>query len=351
MALPAEDASTVLFLIGAHLEVSSTLRRRDIFDPATIRELAAKLATPEQLKMLTLMTLADIQAVNPDALTRWKAENLWRLYMSTSAYFDRSADEHNLGADHAARVAAIVTLLPNHPTEAAAFLEGFPQRYFLSHTPQEVAQHFTMAACLNARSVQLALRAASGQQELTLITRDRPGLFCTVAGILYGWGMNITKAAAFSNHAGIVVDCFYFTDRFHTLELNPPECERFQRSIREILCREAPLEPLLQSRLKADQKAVKLTVDTRLRHDNESSQRSTLLEVVTQDRPGLLHTIASVLSTESYSIEVALIDTEGPVAHDVFYLTSGGQKLSPAQCRDLEWAISTELGDFLPPTW
>ena len=76
LGLGKDDAQTVGFLIATHLEMSSTLRRRDIYDPETVRELAAKIETPERLKMLTLMTLADIKAVNPEALTPWKAENL-----------------------------------------------------------------------------------------------------------------------------------------------------------------------------------------------------------------------------------------------------------------------------------
>ncbi len=76
--------------------------------------------------------------------------------------------------------------------------------------------------------------------------------------------------------------------------------------------------------------------------------RNSLLEIVTQDRPGLLHTISGRLSDEGCSIEVALIDTEGPLAHDVFYLTRDGQKLNGEQMRDLEWALAGELSDSLP---
>jgi [protein-PII] uridylyltransferase len=114
---------------------------------------------------------------------------------------------------------------------------------------------------------------------------------------------------------------------------------------------EAALERLLESRLRADRKPPKLKVDTRLRFDNASSPGSTLLEVVTQDRPGLLHTISSTLAAEKCSIEVALIDTEGVVADDVFYLTSEGEKLSQEQQRSIEWALSVELGDELPANW
>ena len=113
----------------------------------------------------------------------------------------------------------------------------------------------------------------------------------------------------------------------------------------------APLERLLESRLKADTKPVKLKIETRLHYDEECSPGSTLLEVITQDRPGLLHTISSTLASENCSIEIALIDTEGAMAHDVFYLTCGGLKLTGEQQRTIEWALTTELSDTLPSTW
>lgn len=352
MQLSEQDAATVCFLVANHLEISSTLRRRDIYDPATIRELADKIGAPERLKMLTLLTLADIKAVNPEALTPWKAENLWRLYTRTAGYFDRSADVEGLDAKVSTEVVEkVIELLPAQRSEALKFLEGLPQRYLLSHSPEQVAQHFTMAVSLATEPVQLRLRPNSGQHELTVVTDDRPGLFRTLAGSLYAWGMDITKATAFSNRSGVVVDSFYFKDRFRTLELNPPECERFQRSVREILMREASLDRLLESRLKADLRPVKLTVKTHLRYDEVCSSRSTLLEIITQDRPGLLHTISSTLTQEECSIEVALIDTEGPVAHDVFYITCGGHKLTAERMRAIEWALTAELADALPSTW
>jgi [protein-PII] uridylyltransferase len=349
LQLSKDDAAMVCFLVASHLEMSSTMRRRDIYDPATVTELAGKIATPERLKMLTLLTLADIKAVNPEALTPWKAENLWRLYTATATYFDRSADNVRVDADASVEtVENIVALLPLRRSEVLEFLHGLPQRYALSHPKEQVIQHFRMATRLALEPVQLQLLPHSGQYELTVVTTDRKGLFRTIAGILYGWGMDITKAAAFSNRSGAVVDSFYFKDRFRTLELNPSERMHFERSIRDILAGEAALEKLLQSRLRADQQPVKLTVETRIRHDNECSARNSLLEIVTQDRPGLLHTISARLSDEGCSIEVALIDTEGPLAHDVFYLTREGQKLSGEQMRDLEWALAGELSDALP---
>jgi [protein-PII] uridylyltransferase len=352
LGLSKEDADTVGFLIAAHLEMSSTLRRRDIYDPETIRELALKIETPERLKMLTLLTLADIKAVNPEALTPWKAENLWQLYITTANYFNRSVDEERFHAKAATeQVERIAALLPQGRSRLLKFLNGMPQRYLMSHSPEQVIGHFEMANRLSNEPVQVGLRRTRDQHELTVVTKDRPGLLSMLTGILYGWGMDITKATALSNEAGVIVDSLYFKDRFRTLELNPSERERFKRSVMDILTGESPLDRLLEPRLRSDTKPPKLKIETRLRYDDDCSPASTLLEVITQDRPGLLYTISSTLAAENCSIEVALIDTEGAMAHDVFYLTSAGVKLTRDLQRDIEWALTTELSESLPSSW
>jgi len=352
LGLSKEDAQTVGFLIATHLEMSSTLRRRDIYDPDTVRELAGKMETPERLKMLTLMTFADVKAVNPEALTPWKAENLWQLYIATDNYFARSVDEERFHAEIATeQVERIAALLPKVRSQLLKFLDGLPRRYLRSHSPEQVIAHFDMAMRVRSQPVQFSLRRIRDQHELTVVTGDRPALFSTLTGILYGWGMDIIKASAFSNRAGVIVDSFYFRDRFRTLELNPSERERFKRSIINILEGEEQLDRLLEPRLRADTKPPKLKVETHLRFDDECSPTSTLLEVITQDRPGLLHTISATLAAENCSIEVALIDTEGAMAHDVFYLTSDGVKLTRDQQRAVEWALTTELAESLPSSW
>jgi len=352
LGLSADDIKAVGFLISSHLELSATLRRRDIYDPETVRELAGKMETPERLKMLTLMTLVDIKAVNPEALTPWKAENLWQLYIATANYFDRSMDEKRVHPETATeQVERIAALRPKGRAQLLKFVDGFPQRYLLTYSPEQVMEHLDMAGRLHQDPVQLALRQTRDQHELTVVSKDRPGLFSILTGILYGWGMDITKASAVSNKAGVIVDSLNFKDRFRTLELNPSERDRFKRSVAAILCGESPLERLLEPRLRADTKPPKLKVETRLRYDDDCSPSSTLLEIITQDRPGLLHAISSTLAAEKCSIEIALIDTEGAMAHDVFYLTSGGTKLTRDQQREIEWALTTELGESLPSSW
>jgi [protein-PII] uridylyltransferase len=213
------------------------------------------------------------------------------------------------------------------------------------HAAGDVFAHAEMASNLGKEAVQIDLRRGRHWFELTLLTPDRPFLFATMAGALAAWGMNIVKASAFSNQAAIVVDTFYFTDTFRTLELNLSEWERFKASIHDALLGKSDLDRLLRDRLRSKQnRAPKVKVETRINFDDACSAHSTLIEVIAQDQPGLLHRISSKFAHEKCNIEIALIDTEGQTAIDVFYLTSGGGKLSAEQEERLRTTLLAELG-------
>ena len=342
--LEPSERETVRFLIRYHLEISSVLRR-DIFDPATVRAFAEKMETPERLKMLTLLTYADIKAVNPDALTPWKAENVWQLYITTFNTLNHSVDERLHADEEGDHLAQVRAMVPTAGKKLKTFLEGLPKRYLAAYSPNDVLTHMEMAGRLGKDPIQLLLERGRHWFELTLVTGDRPFLFATLAGVLAAWGMNIVKASAFSNEAGVVVDTFYFTDRFRTLELNLPEWDRFKRSIVAVLQGEADLDRMLSERLRSEKPGMaKVKVDTKIEFDDECSARSTLVQVIAQDRPGLLHSISSSFSREECNIEIALIDTEGQVAIDVFYLTAGGEKLRPQHRERLRKKLGEDLG-------
>ncbi len=338
-----KERAEVLFLIANHLELSAALRR-DIFDHANVAAFAEKVGTPERLKMLALLTYADIKAVNPEALTPWKAENIWQLFMATDNHLNRSADQRVHTEANDEKLARLRSLAPVTGSKFKAFLEGFPQRYLLVHTAEEVMRHLQMADELTENPVQVELKRGRHWYELTLVTTDRPALFAKLAGVLAAWGMNIVKANAFSNQAGIVVDTLYFTDRFRTLELNLSEWDRFRRSVASVLMGEADLDKMLRDRQRSEKAGIaKVKVETKIDFDDASSPTTTIVQIIAQDRPRLLHRIASGFSAQQCNIEIALIDTEGQMAIDTFYLTSGGKKLSQEHCRTVEKALTQEL--------
>ena len=330
--MPRAERDLVSFLIRSHLEMSAVMNSRDLQDPATARHMAERVETVERLKALTLMTYADISAVNPSAMTPWRAEVLWQLYLLTYNELTRE-----LQTD---RIPSAGTEAP----EKRAFLAGLPTRYARTHTPEEIDAHLRLDAVCRQRGVAAALEKVEAAWRLTLVTRDRPFLFASVAGTLSSFGMNILKAEAFSNSQATVVDSFTFADPLHTLELNPTEIDRLRLTVERVVLGRLDVRQLLQNRPRPAPPSRSSEVRPAISFKPEASDSATLIEIVAQDRPGLLYDLASAISAGGCNIEVVLIDTEAHKAIDVFYVTSGGRKPEGPQLEKLGDALRRACG-------
>jgi [protein-PII] uridylyltransferase len=328
--MPAEDRETALFLIRSHLELSSAMQGRDPSDPATAEYLAHQVSTVENLKYLTLLTYADISAVNPTVMTSWRAQQLWQFYLLIYNELTRELETERIERADS--------------PEKAAFLEGFPTRYLRTHSAADVEWHMRLEQTSRQQGVAVEIRKLDDAYRLTIVTSDRPFLFASIAGVLSSFGMNILKAEAFANRRGAVLDTFSFSDPLRTLELNPTELERLIATLERAILGRADVNELLRRRPKTTPPSRKARIQPSVYIDDQASQSATLIQVVAEDRPGLLYDIASTISSHGSSIDVVLIDTEAHKAIDVFYVTANGGKANAEKQRELQQALMAVLG-------
>ncbi len=330
--MPWQDRDMVLFLIGRHLDLSAAMYSRDVFDPQTIRDVAHQMGTVERLKVLTLLTYADISAVNPTTMTPWRAEQLWQLYLMVYNELTRELQSERIEA------------IPTGSPERIAFLQGFPIRYLRTHSEAEIDEHMALEEKSHKRSIAVEIRRLDSAWQLTLIAHDRPGLFASVAGTLSSFGMNILKAEAFANLRSLVLDTFTFADPARTLDLNPTEVDRLHATVERVLSGKTDVKELLRNRPKPVLPSRKAGITPRVSFDSEASGSATLVEIVAEDRPGLLYDLATAISANGGNIEVVLIDTQAHKAIDVFYVTSDGGKLNAAIQAAIREAVEKAAG-------
>jgi [protein-PII] uridylyltransferase len=312
---PADVIELVAFLIEHHLLLSAAMAGRDLEDPSTAFDLAHRIGTVERLKELTLLTYADIGAVHPSALSPWRLSQLWRVYSVTHRELTRELDAERIEMPAA------------ESPEQREFLAGFPTRYLRTHTEDQIRTHLQLDELRRTAGSAVDIQRRNGVYELSLLTSDRLFLFASVAGTLASFGMNILKAEAFANRHGVVLDTFMFEDPQRTLELNPTEMDRLKLTLDRVLNGRVTVRELLRNRPKPAAPSKGGQVPPRVGFDNTASQTSTLVEVVAEDRPGLLFDLANVFSEGGCSIDVVLVDTEAHKAIDVFYVTADGGKL------------------------
>jgi [protein-PII] uridylyltransferase len=346
LQLPAPARETVLFLVRQHLRMSQVAFRRDTEDPEIVREFAALVGSEERLKLLCLMTLADVEAVSPDTLTRWKEELLWRLYVDaynvlTLQYGD-DVIERTQGM-----VAACVERRPPDldAGEVAAFLEGLPKRYLQLFDRRAVYEHVRLARDIHPDQVHLRLARAETGWELTVVTLDKPMLFANICGVLSSFGMDILRGHALTNPNGLVLDVFQFADAERFLALNPGASETVLHTIEEVVAGRSSAADRLRGRLRGLRRRPSGRVAPVVRIDRDVSRRYSVLEIVAADQLGLLYRISRGISEQGCEIDLVLISTEGETAIDVFHLTRRGAKLTPAEQQQLTAYLQRTLED------
>jgi [protein-PII] uridylyltransferase len=322
MQMPDDAQRTVEFLIRHQSDLSDAMSGRDMDDPATVRLLAERVGTIERLKLLLVMTFARIVALSPEDKIPWRLEQLWRAY---------SVAQHELMRElETDRIQQVPEDLPGN----AEFIKGFPLRYLRAHSSAEIAGHLQLFELSRPAGVAVRLDPMEGAYRLTIVARDKPFLFASFAGAISSFGMDILKAEAFSNATGAVLDMFVFADPKRMLQQNPGEGERLTDLIQRIALGKTDAQRLMRGRGLPD--ASRRATPAQVQFDSEACPTATLVEIETEDRPGLLYSLATVFSSNGCNIDVVLVDTKGHRAIDVFYVAHEGRKLSPGTQESLK---------------
>jgi [protein-PII] uridylyltransferase len=346
LGLDAESRQTVDFLIRNHLKMSRIAFRRDTEEPEVVKDFASLFGSEEHLKLLCLLTLADVGAVSPDTLTTWKEELLWRLYVDaynhmTVGYGDEIIDRQE------ADVAALQASRPDDISEAemSRFLEGLPRRYLILFAPDAIYRHVRLSRDIKPDDVHFFLEKKATAWELTVVTLDKPFLFSNISGVLSYYGMDIVRGHALTSLGGLVLDVFQFIDRDGFFGRRSESRTQFDKTLIDVVAGRTDIRTMLKNKEHSVMfnrtRLVRRTPVVYL--DNEHSRRYTVLELVADDAPGLLHRVSRVISEHGVDVDLVLISTEGQKAIDVFHITRGGAKLAD----DAEATLKADLERML----
>ena len=330
MGFSEEEKEEVAWLVKNHLLMSHLAFRRDITDPQLIQQFKEECGSEERLKKLFLLTYADIKAVGPGAWDNWKSSLLWQLYESTHSLFTENKSAQELIREKLEkRRERVKELLSGKvkPESIDRFFENADVDYLITYPSTKIAKHLLMMKRIRREKKEYELSYENfldiGFTELTIVTNYRRGLFNKIAGILSYLGINI-KGANINRAIEGDCDCMVYTIQVSTVTGEALSCDKVEdvkRMVEDLYRGEVKVEELGGLlRPKTFRRNVPVP-ETKVKIDNETSEKFTIVEVSTVDRLGVLYTITKVLLDLGTRLRRAIIATEGNRVIDSFYIT------------------------------
>ena len=326
LGLSHEETETVSWLILHHLLMSKIAFRYDLNDPQTIEDFASIVQSPERLKLLLVLTVADIRAVGPNIWNGWKAALMRDLYYRCDAVL-RGADPAviALGNAEEARQEAAAKLADWDAARFAAHAANMPLTYWTGFDCESQVRHARLCDEFANQDALLLIDfkpdPARRITELTILTVDDPGLFARIAGAVAAAGANIVGARITTCHDGTVLDVFFLQDMKNQAIEDQDELARIRTTLEKSLTGSLKLEKALLARWQQTPLRVRqMPVPSRVLLSNKISNTHSVIEVNGRDFPGLLHKITLCLAGLGLQIQTATVSTYGERVVDVFYV-------------------------------
>ena len=357
LGLDGEETDLVVFLVRNHLMMSQVAQKGDVDDLRTVEEFARAVGSIDRLKALYLMTFADMRAVAPNVYNNWRDMLLSDLYMRALKILEQDDRE---AVDPTRRLALVKTAVRERigalgatPGELEAFLELMPDRYFLTVPEDDIPTHFELMRVLDGRNLVCRHRHFPDLEfsEFIVATRDQPGLFSRIAGVLTANNLNILSARITTRSDGLALDVFRVSHSAGGLAMEEERWLRVERDLEAVQAGQRDIESMVaeaqRSRV-AGRRFVR-RVATEITVDNRSSEQYTVVDVFTQDRVGLLFAITHTLFKLGMVIHLARISTNADQALDVFYISDvSGEKIVELEAMRQLRAVLVERLDDVP---
>ncbi|HMK77270.1 MAG TPA: [protein-PII] uridylyltransferase [Thermodesulfobacteriota bacterium] len=317
MGLLAENRELMEFLVSHHLYMIETGFRRDLHDEQVILRFANEVKNIRQLRMLYLLTFADIKAVGPEAWTSWKNTLLIELFLKVSHFFEKGA----VAGPFLESDEMIQKLQASLSREIISeYAEHLPDRYLSCYSSDEIVHHLELAHSVEKKLLLVDWEIENEiQARVTVCTKDRYGLFSKITGSMFLNRLNILEAQIHTWGNGIVLDTFWVVDATRNTDRRLQE---FKKDLEEILGEKVSLRDLFAKRKESNgikQKVIP-RVPQEVKVNNQDSDFYTIVEVMGEDRLGILYEITQALTDHGCDIHFARISTLGNRIVDVFYV-------------------------------
>src|SRR5881398_2278707 len=342
----AADAEMVAWLIEQHLTMSVVAQSRDLSDRKTIENFAAVVQSVEQMKLLTILTTADIRGVGPGVWNGWKAQLLRTLYYETEPVLTGGFSEVNRAQRIAVAQSEFRDRLSEWPAEKIDAYAGrhYPA-YWLKVDIEHKLAHARFLDESERANRQLATEvrfdAARGVTELTILAMDHPWLLSIIAGACASAGANIVDAQIYTTTDGRALDTIAISREYDRDEDEGRRATRIGEMIEHVLEGKLRLPEVVARKAANRGKVRAFVVEPEVTINNQWSDRYTVIEVSGLDRPGLLYQLTTAISKLNLNIASAHVATFGERARDVFYVTDllGAQISAPTRQAAIKSAL------------
>ena len=352
LGLDAERAERVVFLVRHHLAMSHIGQRRDLSDPRMISEFAKLVGDRTNLRNLYLLTFADMRASSKSGWTEWKAALVRELFERTAEVLETGRPDEGVAlATIEARVEKRqqaardeLRVLGVADSKIDSFFDEMPRRYFVSHTPRQIARHaMTLLSFSDAKPVVMGVREMRGGfSELITCTRDVHGLYWRIAGTLTARGINILASNVYTTRTGLALEVYRVATPPGEAEDRARVWSAFEENLRRVLAGELRVEELVKRRRRPiGETATPSRLPPSVEISNDESDFYTIVDVAANDRLGLLYDLTRTLADHELEIYISKATTVLDQVADSFYVKDrGGKKLSdPARIESLRAAL------------